>query len=117
MEVGRSLNLARLTAEMLMSFALSLAVLKVIDFGAATRMSVRRVMHFKVMFEELMAAEERILWNVFTRVAGSVELEELRNGVEFFVSHHVIGSSSSADLQEKLDNVRKAMRNVEGVLH
>ncbi|CAA7394752.1 unnamed protein product [Spirodela intermedia] len=111
MELGRSLNLARFTAEMLTSFALPLAALKAVDLGGA--MAARKVMHFRMMFEALLAAADAVVWTVFTRVAGPPELEALRGGLEFFISRHVVGDAAS---RARFDLARKALRNVAGVL-
>lgn len=111
MELGRSLNLARFTAEMLTSFALPLAALKAVDLAAP--MAARKVMHFRMMFEALLAAADAVVWNVFTRVAGPPELEALRGGLEFFIGRHVVSGAAS---RAKFNLARKALRNVAGVL-
>ncbi|XP_078430846.1 MIF4G domain-containing protein / MA3 domain-containing protein [Wolffia australiana] len=115
MDLARSRNLARFTAAMLTSFSLPLAALKVVDFGAAAGMAARKVMHFRMMFEELLAAADTNVWNVFTRIVVVPELEDLRTGLEFFIARHV-ATSDTIPMKAKFKLTRKALHNVEGVL-
>ncbi|KAM7273148.1 hypothetical protein ACFE04_027812 [Oxalis oulophora] len=56
----------------------------------------------------------QVVWNIFTRVAITPELETLRDCMELFIKEHVLKSSKNMNKKFKL--VRKALGNVEGVL-
>ncbi|KAG9160417.1 hypothetical protein Leryth_008809 [Lithospermum erythrorhizon] len=114
MELVRSLHLAKFVAEMVASFSLSLAVLKVVDFCDVAQLTPKRIMHFRMLFEAILEFPEKIIWNIFTRIAVTPEYESLRTGVEFFVTEYVISGQKS--LKSKFRVARKAFNNVEGVL-
>lgn len=110
----RSMHLAKFVAEMLASFSLSLAVLKVVDLIDATQLTAKRIMHFRMLFEAVFGYPDNVVWNVFTRVAITPELEELRNGMEFFIREYVITLNKGFAKEFKL--AKKALNNAEGVL-
>ncbi|MCL7032649.1 hypothetical protein MKW94_002907 [Papaver nudicaule] len=114
MELTRSLNLARFLAEMLSSFSMSLAVLKTIDFCDPEQLTPKRIMHFRMLFEDIFEKSDALIWNIFTRIAIMPELESLRSGIEFFVKQFVV--SSNKNLSGKFTIAKKALRNVTGVL-
>ncbi|KAL0346924.1 UNVERIFIED_CONTAM: Nucleolar MIF4G domain-containing protein 1 [Sesamum calycinum] len=87
MPLLRSMHLAKFTAEMVASFSLSLAVLKFPD---------------------------KLVWNIFTRIAVTPEYEPLRSGIEFFIRKYVVSSQKS--LADKFKLARKALNNAEGVV-
>ncbi|KAI3941635.1 hypothetical protein MKX01_018225 [Papaver californicum] len=84
MELTRSLNLARFVAEILSSFSMSPAVLKTIDFTDPVQLTPTRIMHFRILFEEIFEQSDALIWNIFTRIAIMPELENLRSG--YFLS-------------------------------
>ncbi|KAF5196303.1 nucleolar MIF4G domain-containing protein 1-like [Thalictrum thalictroides] len=114
LDLVQSLNLARFTAEMLVSFSLSLAVLKTVDLSDLRRLTPKRTMHFRMLFEAIFEHPEATIWNIFTRAAIVPELETVRNGLEFFIKQYVAGNNQS--ISEKFKRTRKAFNNVEGVL-
>ncbi|KNA11125.1 hypothetical protein SOVF_138080 [Spinacia oleracea] len=114
MPLMRSMHLAKFEAEMFASFTLSLAALKVVDLIDATQLSAKRIMHFRMLFEALFEYPDNVVWNVFTRVTITPELEELRNGLEFFIREYVVTSNKNATKRLKL--IKKALNNAEGVL-
>ncbi|KAJ3697170.1 hypothetical protein LUZ61_000875 [Rhynchospora tenuis] len=114
MELNRSMNLAKFTAEMLASFSLSLAVLKSVDFTDPVQLTAKRIMHFRMLFEFLFEREESLVWNLFTRIAGLPELEMLRSGILFFVKQYVVAANKGFTGKFKI--MRKALDNVAGVL-
>ena len=69
MESSRSMNLAKLVAEMLSNFTLSLATLKVVNLANPVEMTAARISHFQMLFETLLQKDDARVWNVFTRVA------------------------------------------------
>ncbi|KAL6005147.1 hypothetical protein ACLOJK_005709 [Asimina triloba] len=115
MELSRSLNLARFVAEMLSSFSLSLAVLKAVDLSDPRQLTAKRVMHFRMLFESLLERTDTLVWNMFTRISGSPELEPLRNGLEFFIKHYVV-TAGKPHFAGKFKIAKKALNNVAGVL-
>ncbi|KAJ4808494.1 hypothetical protein LUZ62_021060 [Rhynchospora pubera] len=114
MELNRSMNLAKFTAEMLANFSLSLAVLKSVDFTDPVQLTAKRIMHFRMLFEFLFEREESLVWNAFTRIAGLPELELLRSSILFFVKQYVVAANKG--LTGKFKIMRKALDNVAGVL-
>ncbi|KAI3877389.1 hypothetical protein MKX03_026446 [Papaver bracteatum] len=114
MELTRSLNLAKFVAEILSTFSMSLAVLKTIDFTDPQQLTPKRIMHFRILFEEIFEQSDSLIWNIFTRIAIMPELENLRNGIEFFVKQFVV--SSNKNLSGKFAVAKKALKNVAGVL-
>lgn len=84
MPLLRSMHLAKFVAEMVACFALSLSVMKTIDFTDATQLTPKRIMHFRMLFEAIFEYPDKLVWNMFTRIAIDPELEPLRNGIEFF---------------------------------
>uniref|UniRef100_M8BSR7 Nucleolar MIF4G domain-containing protein 1 n=1 Tax=Aegilops tauschii TaxID=37682 RepID=M8BSR7_AEGTA len=116
MELNRSMNLAKLVAEMLASFSLSLAALKVVNLANPVEMTPKKTMHFRMMFETLMQKEDSLMWNVFTRIVGNPELELLRDGIVMFVRQHVIAKDAGKELAGKFKIAKKALDNSAGVL-
>ncbi|KAF3776825.1 Nucleolar MIF4G domain-containing protein 1, partial [Nymphaea thermarum] len=118
MELRRSVNLARFVAEMLASFSLSLALLKVVEFSNTKTLTPKRVMHFRLLVESIFEYPDDQIWNIFTRIAGIPELEALREGIEFFLKRYVLGMASEkgAFLAGKFKIAKKALHNVAGIL-
>ncbi|PON45563.1 Armadillo-type fold containing protein [Parasponia andersonii] len=114
MPLIRSMNLARFVAEMIASFCLSLAVLKAVDLNDITQLTPKRIMHFRMLFEAMFEYPDKLIWNVFTRVAVAPELEDLRQGIEFFVKEYLVKSDRAA--RDKFKVARKALTNAEGIL-
>lgn len=114
MQLIKSMHLAKFVAEMLSSFTLSLAVLKTVDFTDIVMLTVKRIMHFRMLFEAVFENSDALIWNIFTRVAVAPELEDLRNGIEFFVNKYVLSANKGA--AKKFKVAKRALNNVEGVL-
>lgn len=114
MPLIRSMHLAKFVAEMVASFTLSLAVLKTIELGNMKQLTPKRIMHFRMLFEALFEYPDKLIWNIFTRVAITPELESLRHGIEFFIKQYVLKSNKA--ITEKFKVVKKALNNAEGVL-
>ncbi|BBG95931.1 MIF4G domain-containing protein / MA3 domain-containing protein [Prunus dulcis] len=113
MQLTRSMHLAKFVAEMVSSFTLSLAVLKTVDLADIKQLTAKRIMHFRMLFEAIFEYPDSLIWNIFTRVAVSPELESLRRGIEFFVKYIV---ETNKALKDKFKLAKKALNNVEGVL-
>ncbi|GKV07591.1 hypothetical protein SLEP1_g19342 [Rubroshorea leprosula] len=114
MPLLRSMHLAKFTTEMVASFNLSLAVLKTIDWSDPNMMTPKRIMHFRMLFEAIFEFPDKIIWNMFTRIAVTPELESLRQGIEFFVKEYVLKSNKK--VINKFKVAKKALNNSEGVL-
>lgn len=114
MQLLRSMNLAKFIAEMIGSFTLSLAVLKSVELSDVTQLTPKRIMHFRMLFEALFEYPDEVIWNSFTRVAVTPELETLRHGIEFFIREYVV--KTNKDLANKFKISKKALNNTEGVL-
>ncbi|CAL5422134.1 unnamed protein product [Camellia sinensis] len=114
MQLMRSMHLSKFVAEMVTTFTLSLAVLKAVDFSDTTQLTPKRIKHFQMLFEAIFEHPDSLVWNVFTRIAGSPKYESLRNGVEFFINKYVVGNENS--LARKFKIAKKAFTNIEGVL-
>lgn len=114
MQLVRSMNLARLVAELVASFTLSIAVLKSVDLNDIRQLTPKRIMHFRMLFEAMFEYSNKVVWNVFTRVAVAPELENLRQGIEFFMKEYLVKVNKAAS--EKFKIVRKALNNAEGIL-
>ncbi|XP_043720037.1 nucleolar MIF4G domain-containing protein 1 isoform X2 [Telopea speciosissima] len=113
-ELIRSMNLARFVAEMLSSFSLSLSVLKVVKLSNPNQLTPKRIMHFRMLFGAIFEYSDAMVWNVFTRIALTPELESLRNDIEFFIKQYLVNTDNT--LSTKFKIARKALNNVDGVL-
>lgn len=114
MSLLRSMHLAKFTAEMVASFTLSLAVLKTIDWSDPSMLTPRRIMHFRMLFESIFEFPDKVIWNVFTRIAVAPDLEVLRQGIHFFVKEYVLKSNKK--VADKFKISKKALNNKEGVI-
>lgn len=114
MELMRSRNLAKFVVEMITSFTLSLSILKKVDFTDTTQMTGKVIIHFRMVFEILFEQPDKVVWNVFSRIAAELDLECLGNGMEFFIKNYVVSNDDS--LAKKLKVARKALANIQGVL-
>ncbi|KAK3198143.1 hypothetical protein Dsin_021558 [Dipteronia sinensis] len=114
MQLIRSMHLAKFIVEMVASFTLSLAVLKSTDFSDPQLLTPKRIMHFRMLFEAIFEYPDNLVWNMFTRIAVTPELETLRNGIEFFVKEYVVKTNQK--LSNKFKVAKKALNNTEGIL-
>ncbi|XP_055825484.1 uncharacterized protein LOC129894019 isoform X2 [Solanum dulcamara] len=114
MKLIRSMHLSKFVAEMVASFSLSLAVLKSVDLGDTSQLTPKRIMHFRMLFETILEFPEKLVWNIFTRIAVLPEYESLRDGIVFFIRKYVIDGQKS--LADKFKIAKKALNNVEGVI-
>ncbi|KAM6551563.1 hypothetical protein CsatB_001371 [Cannabis sativa] len=114
MALIRSRNLAKFVVEMVASFSLSLAVLKAVDLNDITLLTPKRIMHFRMLFEAMFEYPDKLIWNICTRVAVAPDLENLRQGIEYFVKEYLVKSNRATS--EKFKVMRKALNNVEGIL-
>lgn len=114
MALLRSMHLAKFVAEMAASFTLSLAVLKTVDLSDITQLTPKRIMHFRILFEAIFEYPETVVWKIFTRIAGTPELEGFRQGIEFFIKEYIVKANKAASQKFKL--VKRALNNIEGVL-
>ncbi|KAM7274386.1 hypothetical protein ACFE04_029050 [Oxalis oulophora] len=115
MPLLKSMHLAKFVAEMVSSFTLSLAVLKTFDWNDPRQLTPKKIIYLQMLFESIFFEYcDKVVWNIFTRVAITPELETLRDCMELFIKEHVLKSSKNMDKKFKL--VRKALGNVEGVL-
>lgn len=108
------MHLAKFTAEMVASFSLSLAALKMVDLSDPLQLTPKRIMHFRMLFEAIFEFPDKIVWNAFSRIAVTPEYESLRTGIKFFISKYVISSRNS--LEQKFKIAKQALRNIEGQL-
>lgn len=114
MQLVRSMHLSKFVSEMLASYSISLAVLKVVDLNDTTQLTAKRIMHFRMLFEAIFEHPDRIIWNMFTRIAVTPEYETLRSGIEFFIRKYLVSSQKS--FAEKFKIAKKALNNAEGVI-
>lgn len=114
MQLIRSMHLAKFVAELVTSFTLSLAVLKSIDFSDPKLLTPKRIMHFRMLFEAIFDYPDNVIWNMFTRIAVTPELETLRSGIEFFLKQYVVKTNKRHATKFKI--AKKALNNAEGVL-
>ncbi|XVF30747.1 hypothetical protein REPUB_Repub16aG0085100 [Reevesia pubescens] len=114
MPLLRSMHLAKFIAEMVASFTLSLAVLKTVEWSDPQMLSPKRIMHFRMLFEAIFEYPDKVIWNMFTRIAVTPELETLRQGMEFFVKEYV--AKTNKKVNNKFKVAKKALENTEGVL-
>ncbi|CAD6334641.1 unnamed protein product [Miscanthus lutarioriparius] len=89
MESSRSMDLAKLVAEMLSNFTLSLATLKVVNLANPVEMTPARISHFQMLFETLLQKDD---------------------------ARHVIADDTGKDLAGKFKIAKKALDNTAGVL-
>ncbi|XP_009616414.1 uncharacterized protein [Nicotiana tomentosiformis] len=114
MQLIRSMHLSKFVAEMVASFSLSLAILKVIDLSDSSQLTPKRIMHFRMLFETILEFPEKLVWNIFTRIAVMPEYESLRDGIVLFIRKYVADDQKS--LADKFKIAKKALNNVEGVI-
>ncbi|XWS42707.1 hypothetical protein CRYUN_Cryun16bG0037300 [Craigia yunnanensis] len=114
MPLIKSMHLAKFIAEMVASFTLSLAVLKTVEWSDPQMLSPKRIMHFRMLFEAIFEYSDKVIWNMFTRIAVTPELESLRQGMEFFIREYVVKTNKKVNNKFKV--AKKALNNSEGVL-
>ncbi|TYI02407.1 hypothetical protein ES332_A11G265400v1 [Gossypium tomentosum] len=114
MPLLRSMHLAKFMAEMVASFTLSLAVLKTVEWSDPQMLSPKKIMHFRMFFEAIFEYPDKVIWNMFTRIAVTPELETLRQGMEFFIKEYVLKTNKKVN--DKFKVAKKALNNTEGVL-
>ncbi|KAE8009039.1 hypothetical protein FH972_005497 [Carpinus fangiana] len=114
MRLIRSMHLAKFVAEMVSSFTLSLSVLKSAELDEIKVLTPKGIMHFRIAFEALFEHPDKLIWNIFTRVAITPELESLRRGIEFFIKEYVVKANKA--ITEKFKIAKKALNNAEGIL-
>ncbi|XWS58549.1 hypothetical protein CRYUN_Cryun08bG0043600 [Craigia yunnanensis] len=114
MPLIRSMHLAKFIAEMVASFTLSLAVFKTVEWSDPQMLSPKRIMHFRMVFEAIFEYPDKVIWNMFTRIAVTPELETLRQGMEFFIKEYVVKTNKKVNNKFKV--AKKALNNIEGVL-
>ncbi|KAL4377953.1 hypothetical protein GQ457_02G030720 [Hibiscus cannabinus] len=114
MPLLRSMHLAKFMAEMVSSFTLSFAVLKTVEWNDPQMLSPKRIMHFRMLFEAIFEYPDKVIWNMFTRIAVTPELETLRQGMEFFIKEYVVKTNKKVN--DKFKVAKKALNNIEGVL-
>lgn len=115
MDLRTSSHLARFVAEMLASFTLSPAVLKTVELSDCKQLTPTKIMHFFIMFEAIFKNPDRVVFDVFKRIAAAPELETLRNGIKFFVREYVV--SRNKGFAGKFKVAKKALNSVEVLLH
>lgn len=67
-----------------------------------------------MLFEAIFKYPDKVIWNMFTRIAVTPELETLRQGMEFFLKEYVVKTNKKVNDKFKL--AKKALNNTEGVL-
>ena len=114
MQLIRSMHLSKFVAEMFACISLSLAVLKAVDLSDTRQLTPKKIMHFRLLFEAVFEFPDRLVWNIFTRIAVTPEYETLRNGIVFFISKYVVSDQKSSG--EKFKIAKRALNNIEGVI-
>ncbi|XP_010438438.1 PREDICTED: nucleolar MIF4G domain-containing protein 1-like [Camelina sativa] len=114
MSLQRSMNLAKFVTEIIVSFNLSLAVLKSVDLANPVELTPKRIMHFRMLFEAIFEQPENLVWNLFTRIALNPDYEALRDGIKFFVKEYVVKNNKA--ISGKFRKAKEALNNSEGLL-
>uniref|UniRef100_A0A1J3EZC6 Nucleolar MIF4G domain-containing protein 1 n=1 Tax=Noccaea caerulescens TaxID=107243 RepID=A0A1J3EZC6_NOCCA len=114
MSLQRSMHLAKFVAEMIVSFNLSLAVLKSVDLANPVKLTPKRIMHFRMLFEAIFEHPENLVWNLFTRIALDPDYEALRDGIKFFMKEYVVKSNQT--ISGKFKKAKEALSNADGLL-
>ncbi|CAH2072482.1 unnamed protein product [Thlaspi arvense] len=114
MSLQRSMHLAKFVAEMIVSFNLSLAVLKSVDLANPVMLTPKRIMHFRIMFEAIFEHPENLVWNLFTRIALNPDYEALRDGIKFFMKEYVVKANKA--IFGKFRKAKEALNNADGLL-
>jgi len=95
-------NLSLLIAHLIATRALSLAILKVVNFVELDKPSVK---FFTRLFRQLLSGySTEITRNIFERISTAKELASLRQSLRIFIKHFV-AKSSSTDMNKRLDLV------------
>ncbi|KAL1195521.1 hypothetical protein V5N11_030788 [Cardamine amara subsp. amara] len=113
MSLQRSMHLAKFVAEIIVSFNLSLAVLKSVDLANPVELTPKRIMHFRMLFEAIFEHPENLVWNLFTRIALNPDYEALRDGIKFFMKEYVVKANKA--VFGKFKKAKEALNNA-GVL-
>lgn len=108
------MHLAKFVAEMIVSFNLSLAVLKSVDLANPVKLTPKRIMHFRMLFEAIFEHPENLVWNLFTRIALNPDYEALRDGIKFFMKEYVVKSNKT--ISGKFKKAKEALSNSDGML-
>eukprot|EP00850_Spirogloea_muscicola_P010670 SM000063S20060 [mRNA] locus=s63:523407:526932:- [translate_table: standard] len=112
MELRRSTNLARLLSHLIGSGDLPLSVLKAVDFVDPKAMKARAVLHFRVLFEDLLLASrpDSVLAAIFSRVATAPALGALRSGLVLFLNHNIRSHAASLGGGERAKLLQRRCR-------
>ncbi|KAK1431274.1 hypothetical protein QVD17_07730 [Tagetes erecta] len=111
-DLMRSNHLAKFVAEMVSSFTLSISVLKKADLHDTTKLTSRKIMHFKMFFEAVFEYADNLVWNIFKRLAASQQVNNtLTTGIKFFIERYVIGKQKHFAGKYKI--AKKALKSVE----
>lgn len=95
-------NLSLLIVHLIASRALSLAILKVVNFVELDKPSVKLFTH---LFRQLLSGySTEITRNIFERISTVKELASFRQSLRIFIKHFV-AKSSSTDVKERLNLV------------
>ncbi|CAI7728429.1 unnamed protein product [Closterium sp. NIES-53] len=90
MDPRRSLHLAQFAAQIVGTHALSLALLKPVDFADPAAMHARIATHFRLFFLFLLSSfPPATLWSLFSRIAAPTNLGPLRDGILLFFAAHL----------------------------
>ncbi|CAI5506903.1 unnamed protein product [Closterium sp. Naga37s-1] len=90
MDPRRSLHLAQFAAQIVGNHALSLALLKPVDFADPAAMHARIATHFRLFFLFLLSSfPPATLWSIFSRIAAPTTLGPLRDGILLFFAAHL----------------------------
>lgn len=93
-------NLGKIVTHLLTTKAISLSVLKVVEFGTLDRNMVRFLK--QVLQETLLDYPDQVIQDVFSRIAPLTKLHLLHEGLKLFMRHFLLGKKSKQDQNKVL---------------
>lgn len=97
---GAIFNLAQLTTHLITTKALSLALFKVVEFGAINKQMVRFLK--QVLMTIFEKSPSHVIDQVFERVSCQTNLYKFREGLRLFMMHFLIGRKQKKELSPKI---------------
>lgn len=102
-------NLAKLLSHLFSTKALSMSILKIVDFSALDKLSIH---FYTLLLQNILSQPARLFQPVFARIAAVPELCHLRDGLLAFIGHYMLGSLSKDSKLKKI--IRLAQESLQG---
>ncbi|GAB5357478.1 hypothetical protein AAMO2058_000378300 [Amorphochlora amoebiformis] len=103
----KATNLGLLTSHLLINFHISMSIFKVVEFDNLPDIAT---LYFYTVFRKVMNSKEGVIVSVFERIAGTIELDALRDGIWLFLNRFLVVKDPSKE--KELSDEEKMKRKV-----